>query len=290
MARSTVLAAMSAVVCGKRSLFEEIHPPIPKRLRCGGGTSPVRFPSLRSGSPVSSCEVGSPTLSDPADQLSQLRNLFPDMDGQLIEKVLESSGNNLDSAIRSLNELRLSSDAGGNDLNFSNENSATSLTHGQEGAGTQAAAMNAVDAGKVNQGQSEGSEWVELFVREMLSAANLDDAKDRATRALEAFEKTVLSRSASVFEEFQKENAVLKEQIQNLIRENHILKRAVTIQHERQAEHENCTQEMQRLKQLIAQYQEQVRTLELNNYALNLHLRKAQEGSSMPGRFHPDVF
>ncbi|MCO5568960.1 hypothetical protein L7F22_022663 [Adiantum nelumboides] len=281
---------MSAVVCGKRSLFDEIHPPIPKRLRCGGGTSPVRFTSLRSGSPVASCEAGSPSLPDLSDQLSHLRNLFPEMDGQLIEKVLESSGNNLDSAIRSLNELRLSSDVVRSTLNFPNENTATNLTLDQEGAATQSAVLNAVEVDKVNQRQSEGSEWADLFVREMLSAANLDDAKDRATRALEAFEKTVLSRSGSVFEEFQKENAVLKEQIHNLIRENHILKRAVTIQHERQAEHENCPQEMQRLKQLIAQYQEQVRTLELNNYALNLHLRQAQEGSSMPGRFHPDVF
>lgn len=275
---------MSAVVCGKRSLFEEIHPPIPKRLRCGGGSSPVRFPSLRTGSPPASCEAGSPqNISDPADQLSQLRSLFPDMDGQLIEKVLESSGSNLDSAIRSLNELRLSSDAGGSSMGFPNENIAISppLTLLQE------------DVEKLNQegsSTSEGSEWAELFVREMLSASNLDDAKDRATRALEAFEKTVLSRSGSVLQEFQKENTVLKEQIQSLVRENHILKRAVTIQHERQAEHENCPQEMQRLKQLIAQYQEQVRTLELNNYALNLHLRKAQEGTSMPGRFHPDVF
>eukprot|EP00250_Pteridium_aquilinum_P012753 c20920_g1_i2 orf=217-1077(+) len=286
---------MSAVVCGKRSLFEEIHPPIPKRLRCGGGSSPVRFPSWRSGSPVGSCEAGSPQqlpFSDPADQLSQLRSLFPNMDGQLIEKVLESSGNNLDSAIRSLNELCLSSDAGGSALDFPNESSAISpcLPVLQEGAGTQS---DALDVEKVNQGgnsTSEGSEWVELFVREMLSASNLDDAKDRASRALEAFEKTVISRSGSVFEEFQKENAVLKEQIQSLVRENHILKRAVTIQHERQAEHENCSQEIQRLKQLIAQYQEQVRTLELNNYALNLHLREAQDGTSMPGRFHPDVF
>lgn len=284
MTRFTLVAAMSAVVCGKRSLFEEIHPPIPKRLRCGGGSSPVRFSSLRSGSPVAAFEASSPlNISDPSDQLSQLRTLFPDMDGQVLEKVLESSGYNLDSAIRSLNELRLSSDAGGSSINFPSETIAISAS----------LTLLQGDAEKLSQeacSTAEGNEWVELFVREMLSASNLDDAKDRATKALEAFETTVLARSGSALQEFQKENAVLKEQIQSLVRESHILKRAVTIQHERQAEHENCPQEMQRLKQLIAQYQEQVRTLELNNYALNLHLRKAQEGTSMPGRFHPDVF
>lgn len=31
-------------------------------------------------------------------------------------------------------------------------------------------------------------------------------------------------------------------------------------------------------------------TLQVNNYALSLHLKKAQEQDSMPGRFHRDVF
>lgn len=56
---------------------------------------------------------------------------------------------------------------------------------------------------------------------------------------------------------------MLKEQLQTVVRDNHILKRAVSIQHERQSEHENCTQEISQLKQLISQYQEQVRTLEV---------------------------
>ena len=50
----------------------------------------------------------------------------------------------------------------------------------------------------------EGTEWVELFVQEMLSASNLDDAKERAARALEAFEKATLSRSGLLFEDLQK--------------------------------------------------------------------------------------
>lgn len=59
------------------------------------------------------------------------------------------------------------------------------------------------------------------------------------------------------------ENLLLKEQIEVLIRENTILKRAVAIQHERQKEYEDRNQEMQHLKQLVAQYQEQLRTLEV---------------------------
>ncbi|KAH7299804.1 hypothetical protein KP509_24G030600 [Ceratopteris richardii] len=280
---------MSAVVCVKRSLFEEIHPPVPKRLRCRG-SSPTHLHPSRSGCLVGSNEVESVTSSDPANQVSQLRSLFPDMDGEVIQKVLESNGNNLDSAIRSLNELRLSSDRGADINHGYTENNESNLMIGQKGIGPQPDAVEIVSADKENSGKFEGSQWVELFVREMLSASNLDDAKDRATRALEAFETTLVSRSGCVFQELQKENTVLKQQIQTLIRENHVLKRAVTIQHERQLEHENCAQEVQTLKQLVVQYQDQVRTLELNNYSLSLHLRRAQEGSSMPGRFHPDVF
>ena len=57
---------------------------------------------------------------------------------------------------------------------------------------------------------------------------------------------------------------MLKEQLQAFVRDNLILKRAVAIQHERQAEHENRSQEINRLKELISQYQEQVRTLEVS--------------------------
>jgi hypothetical protein len=59
---------------------------------------------------------------------------------------------------------------------------------------------------------------------------------------------------------------MLKEQLQVFVRDNLILKRAVAIQHERQAEHESRGQEINQLKQLISQYQEQVRTLEVSNW------------------------
>ncbi|KAH7290724.1 hypothetical protein KP509_30G061200 [Ceratopteris richardii] len=96
-----------------------------------------------------------------------------------------------------------------------------------------------------NQRRSKGNEWVELFVQEMLSAARLHDARNRATRALEAFKNAMIARSGSLFQELQNENVVLKEQIHNLIKENHILKRAVAIRHERNADHENFPQDMQ---------------------------------------------
>lgn len=57
---------------------------------------------------------------------------------------------------------------------------------------------------------------------------------------------------------------MLKEQMQALIQENAILKRAVAIQHERQKEFEERSQELQHLKRLVSQYQDQLKTLEVD--------------------------
>lgn len=61
---------------------------------------------------------------------------------------------------------------------------------------------------------------------------------------------------------------MLKEQLQALIQENNILKRAVSIQHERQKEFEDKNQELHNLKQMVSQYQEQLRTLEVKSALL----------------------
>lgn len=58
---------------------------------------------------------------------------------------------------------------------------------------------------------------------------------------------------------------MLKEQSEVILRENTILKRAVAIQHERQKEYDERNQEVQHMKQLVAQYQEQLRTLEVKH-------------------------
>jgi hypothetical protein len=65
---------------------------------------------------------------------------------------------------------------------------------------------------------------------------------------------------------------MLKEQLTVILGENAILKRAVAIQHERQKEFDARSQEVQSLKQLVLQYQEQVRTLEVITLLLFLVL------------------
>ncbi|XP_061991741.1 uncharacterized protein LOC133709838 [Rosa rugosa] len=275
---------MSAVVCGKRSsIFEEqlpsstsSSPPVSsKRIRfSSSSSSPVRF------SPPS-------TTSFRSSFIDQLRAVFPDMDNQLLERALEECGDDLDSAIRSLNELRLSSAA-----NKSGVASEANVQPQAQGAlATNGEVSGNDDLSGQNNLPTQGADWVELFVREMMSASNMDDAKARASSVLEVLEKSICSRaSTEAAQSFHQENLMLKEQMEALIQENTILKRAVSTQHERQKEYEDRGQELEHLKQVVAQYQEQLRTLEVNNYALTMHLKQAQQSSSIPGRFHPDVF
>ena len=61
----------------------------------------------------------------------------------------------------------------------------------------------------------------------------------------------------------QLEHVSLKHHIQNLLNDNQILKRAVAIQHERSLEQEEKAKEVQQLKHVLSQYQEQINSLEV---------------------------
>ncbi|RDX67074.1 hypothetical protein CR513_54091, partial [Mucuna pruriens] len=259
---------MSAIiVCGKRSaLFQELPP---KRIRCSSSSSsPVRLSS--------------------SSLLHHLAAFFPDMDNHLLEKALQDCGDDIDSAIRSLNQLRLGAPSL-HSTAIASESYANHLLQGEAQCDAEVAVSDDPVAGQNY--PTNGAEWVELFVKEMMNASNVDDAKARASRMLEALEKSICARASVETEQnFHQENMVLKEQVEALIQENVILKRAICIQHERQKEYEERNEELEHLKQLVSQYQEQVRALEVNNYALTMHLKQAEQSSSIPGRFHPDVF
>ncbi|KAL0904767.1 hypothetical protein M5K25_026917 [Dendrobium thyrsiflorum] len=268
---------MSAVVCRKRStsIFEELQyitPSPSKKIRCAA--SP---PSSRNASQFVTPPIVSGSAGEINQLLNHLRSLFPNMEQQYLERALEASGNDLDSAIMSLNDLCLESSA--NRANGGVEENGNVLP---EASGEESASDNS---------PKHGSEWVDLFVREMMNASDINDARTRASRALEVLEKSIVARvNVEAAQNFNKESMILKEQVETLLRENTILKTAVTIQHERQKDYDEKNQELQQLKQLVSQYQEQLSKLEVNNYALAMHLRQAQQGSSIPGRFHPDIF
>ncbi|KAG8058307.1 hypothetical protein GUJ93_ZPchr0002g25016 [Zizania palustris] len=276
---------MSAVVCGKRSssiFADELAP-----------SSPSSSPPHHHTSKRSRCSPAR-AFDDAAHRrealLHHLLSLFPCMDPQLLERALEASGDDLDCAIKSLNELCLESAA----VNESGSGLPTALKFSAEGVVSNGH-LNVVTenppATENFQTNHHGSEWVELFVREMKSAIDINDARARTTRALEALEKSILDGvGTEAVHNLHKENVMLKEQLAICLRENAILKRGVAIQHERQKEFDERTQEVHNLKQMVLQYQEQLKTLEINNYALRVHLKQAQQNNSMPGRFPPDVF
>ncbi|KAB2025292.1 hypothetical protein ES319_D06G140500v1 [Gossypium barbadense] len=270
---------MSAAVCGsKRSFFEDIpsspSASVSKKLRRCSPSSPssVRF-------------------APPPSLLDHLQALFPHMDPELLERALLECGNNIDTTIKRLQELHLgAADATGEKMGPVEELGTTAeqgtVTNNGEAADTTAQIPSAPETLPV-----DGAEWVDLFVGEMMGASSVDDAKARASKLLEVLEKSISEHVAKeAAQSFHKENMMLKEQIQVLIQENTVLKRAVAIQHERQKEYQDKNNELEHLKQLVSQYQEQLRTLEVNNYALTMHLRQAQQSNSIPGRFHPDIF
>nr|KJB83196.1 hypothetical protein B456_013G234800 [Gossypium raimondii]KJB83197.1 hypothetical protein B456_013G234800 [Gossypium raimondii]KJB83198.1 hypothetical protein B456_013G234800 [Gossypium raimondii] len=177
---------MSAIVSGKRSFFEELSstPPASKRIRCSS-----RFTS--SFSPSSS------PPSPPSFLIDQLISIFPHMDKQVLERALEECGDDLDSAIRSLNELCL----GSADRNAAAADKTGVELEGNVQIQTQGITANG-DVPTKEQTSPEafsmdGSDWVELFVREMLNASNIDDARARASRALEVFDKSIHARAGA---------------------------------------------------------------------------------------------
>ncbi|PRQ29028.1 hypothetical protein RchiOBHm_Chr5g0009411 [Rosa chinensis] len=147
----------------------------------------------------------------------------------------------------------------------------------------------------LNNNLNGAEEWVELFVREMSSATSVDDAKARTAKALEVFEQWISSRTAAEAEvaaaQKEEENMVLKQAMEEIQKENMILKRGVFIQNERLKEFEGRNQELEHVKQLVNQYKEKVSELEVANYGLELHLKQAQQcNNSIPLSFHPHVF
>ncbi|KAJ0984338.1 hypothetical protein J5N97_002694 [Dioscorea zingiberensis] len=300
---------MSAIVLGKRSnsIFEELHhhspsqspfeTPVSKRIRCSSSSpTRVRFSPPRASSQSPRGLTSGIGNSDTAysAHLDHLRSLFPDMDQKFLERALEASNNDLDSAIKSLHDLCLESAE--MNLGSAMGKPITETEPNVQPSGEGDLEKNSGNTGSVHPSVAvnlprDGSEWVDLFVREMTNASDVDDARARASRVLEVLEKSIMARVGSeAMQNFQKENLLLKEQLEALLRENNVLKRAIAIQHERQKEYDERNQEVQHLKQLVSQYQEQLRTLEVNNYALTMHLKQAQQSNTMPGRFHPDIF
>lgn len=255
---------MSAGICGKRVGLDETFGSNPsssrpvKKLRCCG-SSDFGFGS--------------------EDKVSFLIQMFPDVDREIIETVLRTHEHNIDDAIKSLHSIHLGDDPARNESAASN----TTALNGNINAQTSEHDFEEHD----NKFSIPDSSWVDIFVHEMANASNMEDARNRTIKFLDAFGRRVVDNSTARKEQ---DIASLKEQLQCLLRDNQILKKAFALQHQKNLEYQEKLTEVQQLKLMLGQYQDQIRKLEMSNYSLQLHLQRAYETSSIPGRFYPDIF
>ncbi|KAE8767918.1 hypothetical protein D1007_60652 [Hordeum vulgare] len=208
----------------------------------------------------------------------------------LLERALEASGDDLDDAIKSLKELHLmesnqaNQSATGSTFEMSRQQSSHLLKvrvlnskqitcvdpfvsyelmeytlHcivASSGVDTTTKHQPGADSHQVSNTRPK---CVDLFVRETSNVSEMDDARAHVSRALEALMKSILEGAGAEAAQSLHQNAVLK--------------RAVEIQDERQKEFDERSHEVQGLKHLVVQYQEELRTLEVTTSRVYLVLK-----------------
>ncbi|BDA50624.1 hypothetical protein COCOBI_16-3000 [Coccomyxa sp. Obi] len=233
--------------------------------------------------------------SDRASTLAALRGLFPDMEEKVLADILDTCGDNIDAAIKRLGQLHLTAHCVA-DVPEATAAPANPEPSQDSKPGVDTAALPKADShASVSpppenaEGPQTPADWVEALVQQMAGAKDVDDARDRASRVLQAFEQAVLRQSARS----QPDMTALRNHLNELSRDNHILKRAVAIQNTRMQEACGAKDaEISSLRSALAQYEQKVRTLELSNYSLSMHLRQATEtGRGFDtGQRPPDVY
>eukprot|EP00878_Enallax_costatus_P011577 GHUV01012085.1.p1 GENE.GHUV01012085.1~~GHUV01012085.1.p1 ORF type:complete len:200 (+),score=67.03 GHUV01012085.1:587-1186(+) len=191
---------------------------------------------------------------------------------QAVESVLSECGQDIDTAIRRLTELKLTTKE---HAHKAPSDTARAADDGQQ-HGTGANGVSAASTGP-----QTAEQWVDALVQEMAAAKDFADARARAGKMLQAFEQFIAARSKQQPPQAKAEEA---------LKENVILKRAVQIQNAKLQEAAAKDHELSELKQLLGQYQERLRHLELNNYSLALHLQKATSSMSQTANGPPDIF
>ncbi|CAH2074449.1 unnamed protein product, partial [Thlaspi arvense] len=248
---------MSTRVCGKRIGYDDF---------IGSSSSPTNKRSKWSsfGSPIRSSEIGSGSN----DPVASLILMFPTIDPEFVREVLSNKNNVFEDAKESLRSILFNGDLDR----------------------TEAGSFDGSVGSLSDEDRIDGAKWVELLVSEMAKAINIDDMKRRVVVILEALERSEKHNSSA---SKKLEYASLKEDLQSLINDNHILKRVVASQHQRSSENEEKAKEVQHLKGVVGQYQEQVHKLEISNYAMKVHLQRSQQQqqqTSFSGNLPPDVY
>ncbi|CAM0947392.1 unnamed protein product [Alopecurus aequalis] len=208
-------------------------------------------------------------LQAPFDPLDALRHVFPDADPRGLEACFAASGHDINAAVQA----------------YRAQQARDALAHRLSGA--LAAGDDECCAG--------------VLVEQMAAAADVPDAKNRATWILGLIKNAVGERAASEAARLREENAALAEQAQHgatetaTLREENaalreraaaaerdgtVLKRGVMAQQRRYEEMERAGEAMKK----------KVAELEMANYALNVRLRDAEAWRFQAAYRGPDVF
>jgi len=201
--------------------------------------------------------------------------MFPDFDEKLIEGLLDAHGDNIEAAIEQLHQLRLSSSNGEEQQGHAlQQEIATNPEGGQCGPSSELS-------------DRLSTSWLDAFLKHFYESRQPEEARVRVSRLLEEFESAVISKQRSESVEMM----ALKTEFDKLKRDNAILSKAVAVQHSRLQELSGKEQELQRMREMLAHYQDRLRTLELSNYSLTVHLQQATGPPFGPGNGGPpDVF
>ncbi|KAI4969473.1 hypothetical protein ZWY2020_000387 [Hordeum vulgare] len=223
-------------------------------------------------SPSAAADVAELGVSMDFDPVDALQLIFPGADPQLLRGYFEASGNVLDAAIRGFKDHLASGSAP------TNADAASSRV------------ASDVPVTKMNNATNV-TEWAELIVKEMSAASDLIDAKNRASRILELFDKSAANcNTPDEKQKMHEEHKILKQMLGGLLHQNGVLKRAFLIQHNRLKDYQDMVQERSQFKEIVDKYQQQIKALEERNYVLSLHLAQSDHRSGISGHRNPDVF
>jgi len=197
---------------------------------------------------------------------------------QILRDHLQASGNVLDAAIRAFKDY----------LADRSTESASAVTYAPSDNGANDAVPSEVDL-PLSTIPTNGSEWAELIVKEMSSASDLVDAKNRAFKILKILENSAARASPDEKHKVNKEHKIVKQMLGALLHQNGVLKRAFLIQHNRLKEYQEMVEERSQFNQILENYQKQIKALEEKNYALSFHLQQVNQCSNTYGYRNPDV-
>ncbi|KAG2613115.1 hypothetical protein PVAP13_4KG336200 [Panicum virgatum] len=218
-----------------------------------GAGDPFDLPRLmkrgRCSASAAAADLSFPLESDPVEALQLI---FPGADPQILRDHLQASGNVLDAAIRAFKDY----------LADRSTESASALTYAPSDSGANDAVPSEVDL-PLSTIPTNGSEWAELIVKEMSSASDLVDAKNRAFKILKILENSAARASPD---------------------EKHKVNK-----HNRLKEYQEMVEERSQFNQILENYQKQIKALEEKNYALSFHLQQVNQCSNTYGYRNPDV-